>query len=279
MESWITSISEHAPYLVILGVILMSGFGLPIPEDVPILLGGYLAGIGQVNPWTMLPAIFAAVMGADAILFMLGRRYGHHVPRLPLLKRLLTPKRLALTEHRLQQHGGKFLFVARFLPGVRAPAMFCAGTFGVPYWKFLVYDGGAALLSVPTLFLLAYYFAESIEEVRRRVAEFQLVSAAAVLGLIGLIVAWKVWSMRRRRRVEASIDESELAAWRDGDASEPHEKDKRGRNAGCGAGKATAAGSGDGTPGAQARPGAMRGRLPKDGPGRGVMHRARTSAM
>lgn len=202
-EQWLNDLTPHAPYVILLGVILLSGMGLPLPEDIPIIVGGYLAGTGVVEPWTMLPALFAAVLGADGIVFFLGRRYGHHVPRLPLLRRYLTEKRLARTELELNRHGGKFIFAARFLPGLRAPAMFTAGIFKVPYWKFLLYDGSAAAISVPVIFLLAYYFAEDLEAVRKWVSEGSLGAAVAVVLAIVVFFVCKALFARRMARSAA----------------------------------------------------------------------------
>lgn len=96
-------------------------------EDISLILAGYLCGQHYADPWIMFPLAFAAVIGADVMMFVLGRHYGHHLPRLLLVQRFLTARRLAQTERRLHQHGGKFMFAARFLPGLRAPAMFTAG--------------------------------------------------------------------------------------------------------------------------------------------------------
>jgi membrane protein DedA with SNARE-associated domain len=181
---FLTQLGTHTPYMpyvLVLGLILLSGFGLPIPEDIPLILAGYLAYHDYADPWVLFPLTFLAVIGADLMVFWLGRRYGHHVPKLPLMRRYLTEKRLAKTERLLHQHGGKFMFAARFLPGLRAPAIFTAGNFKIPYWKFLLYDGGAALLSVPLILGLAYYFAEHLEQVRKWVANGEK-------GVIGVIV-------------------------------------------------------------------------------------------
>ncbi len=197
MEQWITETAANAPYIIIFGVLLASGMGLPIPEDIPLVVGGWLAGTGRADPTIMFVGSFIAIMGADAIVFWLGRVYGHHVPKIPLLRRFLTPDRLARTEARLHRHGGKFMFTARFLPGLRAPAMFTAGTFRVPYWKFFLYDGSAAAISVPTIFFLAYAFAEHIERVKQWVASGQIVAIVTVLLLIAGFIAVKLVLKRR----------------------------------------------------------------------------------
>ncbi len=195
MWEFLEQLGTHAPYMpyvVVLGLILLSGFGLPIPEDIPLILAGYLCypfdgEAGYANPWVLFPLAFLAIIGADLMVFYMGRRYGHHIPKLPLMRRFLTEKRLAKTEALLHKHGGKFMFAARFLPGLRAPAIFTAGNFKVPYWKFLAYDGGAALISVPVILGLAYYFAEHLERVRVWVANGEK-GAIVVIGLAIMVL-------------------------------------------------------------------------------------------
>ena len=197
MEQWLADIAAHSPYIILVGVLIITGFGLPLPEDIPLILAGYLCGIGHAEIEIMLPAVFFAIVGADAIVYWLGRRYGHHVPRLPLLRRFLTEDRLARTEGMLHRHGGKFIFMARFLPGLRTAAFFTAGIFKIPYWKFLLYDGAAALVSVPAIVLLAYYFAHEIDRVRTWVAEGQLWGIGIAIAIIALFVLVKLLFRRR----------------------------------------------------------------------------------
>lgn len=191
MEEWLWQISGHAPYWVIVGVLLVTGFGVPIPEDLPILAGGYLAAKGHCNPWVMLPVIFVAILGADGMVFWLGRRYGHHIPKLPLLRRFLTEPRLAKTEGMLHRHGGKFIFMARFMPGLRTAAFFTAGVFKVPAWKFLVYDGAAALISVPAIFLLAFFLADQIDRVKEMIADGQIIAVLTLAAVVAMMVLAK----------------------------------------------------------------------------------------
>ncbi len=197
MEQWIEQVAPHAPYLIVIGVLLISGFGLPIPEDIPLIVGGYLAAAGYANPWVMFILSFAAIMGADAIVFWLGRRYGHHVPRIPILRRYLTAPRLRKAESMLNRHGGKFIFAARFLPGLRMPAMFSAGTFKVPYWKFLLYDGSAAAVSVPVIFWLSWAFADHIDAVKEWVASGQIIALLTIVLAIGVFILIKLYVKRR----------------------------------------------------------------------------------
>jgi membrane protein DedA with SNARE-associated domain len=142
----------------------------------------------------MLPLAFSAVLGGDFIMFGLGRRYGDRLFRLRWLNRLLTEQRLQQASVIFQKYGGRALFVGRFLPGLRACVFFSAGALRVPAWKMLVYDGSAALISVPTLVLLTYFGGNQIDRFRALALEAQLalLSVAVVVGSI-------VWWIKRRR--------------------------------------------------------------------------------
>jgi len=190
MEELASLLLSNLPYLGVVSLLLLSGCGLPLPEDIPLLAAGYLCGIGQANIWVMVPLTLVTVVGADLILFWLGRRYGHHVPRLPLIRRYLREARLKRAEAVFRKHGGKTLFIARFLPGLRATVYFTAGGFKIPYWKILAFDGSAALISVPAIVLFTYYFADHIDQIRYWSREAQLLisllAAAAIITFVAI---------------------------------------------------------------------------------------------
>jgi len=214
LQQWLMQLDAAGallPYLLVIGIFFLTGFGLPLPEDLPILAAGWMAAAGYADPWLMFPTVFGSIVGSDAIVFYLGRAYGHHVSRLPLLRRYLTEKRLARTEAMLHAHGGKFMFAARFLPGIRTPAIFTAGSFKVPYWRFLLYDGAAAALSVPVIFFLAYFLAENVsfDRIREWVENGQITAGFMAAGLIGLLIAIRIITRRRLERLEAQARQPE----------------------------------------------------------------------
>ena len=199
MELLIQQFIENLPYLGVVLILAISGFGAPIPEDLPLLLGGYLCGIGKADIRIMLPVTFIAVLGADLMVYYMGRRYGHHVPRLPLLKKYLSESRLNKAELSFHRHGGKTLFIARFMPGMRAPIYFSAGAFKIPFWKMLAFDGLAAVLSVPLWVLAAWYFARTVdwETIQETSFTVQLVIVTGLVACIAAVVCWKLLRQRK----------------------------------------------------------------------------------
>lgn len=189
-------------YVLICALLIAGGMGLPVPEDIPLLAAGVLCHHGLMDLRTTLVLTLLFVLGADMLLFFMGRRYGRQVPRLPLLRQFVTETRLARADRYFQDHGGKTLLIARFLPGIRSAVWFTAGACRIPWWKMAVCDGTAALVSVPTLVLLGYFGSQHIGKITEwtRVGQIGLLTLMVVV--VVAIVAYRL--LRRRRKVAAA---------------------------------------------------------------------------
>ena len=190
---------EHLPYLGVVIVLLLSGFGVPLPEDIPLLVGGWVCGLGHASLWIMIPVSFMSLLGADLIVFTLGRRYGHHISKLPLIRRYLTPKRMRRARAAFRGHRGKTIFTGRFMPGLRTPIFFTAGTFGVTYTEFIIFDGLAACLSAPLLVLVGYFVGQfvGLELVLALAGDVKSLLLVLPVLIVGVGVIW--WIRRRRK--------------------------------------------------------------------------------
>jgi membrane protein DedA with SNARE-associated domain len=118
---------------------------------------------------------------------------------------LLAPRRQARVQRLFARHGNRLMFVARFLPGLRTPIYLSAGMSGrVPISRFLVFDGLAALISVPFWVWLGYYGAENHDELLAWVARSKYVAVLGLLGLASVAITWVWRRVRRRDRLRAS---------------------------------------------------------------------------
>jgi membrane protein DedA with SNARE-associated domain len=171
-------------------LLVACGLGLPLPEDIALITGGFLAamgpphGVGSV--WFMMVVGLLGIVVGDSIIFKAGHDYGDALLHTRLGKHI-PEKRVEKVRALFVRHGSKMIMVARFLPGIRAVTYFVAGTSGVRYWVFLTYDGLAALISAPLWVWLGYWMGRR-HAIRRAYAmakEFQLVliGVAAVAAL------------------------------------------------------------------------------------------------
>ncbi|MEE9240618.1 MAG: DedA family protein [bacterium] len=166
-------------------VLLLCGFGLPIPEDIPILTSGYLAHLGTINIWAALAVNFTGVMLGDIIIYSIGYFWGSRVAENRLFRSWMKPGRREKVERFFGRHGKKAIFFGRFAAGLRAPLFLMAGVMRMPAGIFLGMDILAASVSVPVLLFAAYYFGDEIDVLRNMVGKTQnfvlLIATATIL--------------------------------------------------------------------------------------------------
>jgi membrane protein DedA with SNARE-associated domain len=196
--------SLEVGYVFVFVVLLLCGFGLPMPEDVILVTGGVLAWLSSdlqaVSFDAMIrdPGLVAMVgiglsgiLAGDSVIFLAGRRYGHRVADFGPLRRIITPQKLELVEKKIRTRGNVVVMFARFLPGLRAPTYFTVGHARMPMWKFLLYDGVAALVSAPLWVCLGFWFGSDLEQAAHVAGQFShyiLLGVAVVL--LGLALRW-----------------------------------------------------------------------------------------
>lgn len=173
-------------YFVILGVLLACGFGLPLPEDITLVTAGILAARNIIDfEFTVALCMFGVLLG-DGIIFFLGSHYGTRIRSSKFFSVILPEKRDAAVKAIFQKYGDRVIFMARFMPGLRTPMFFATGSYHVPFWKFLLLDGFAALISVPLWVYVGFLFGTNLEELERvmKRAQFGIYTALAALILI-----------------------------------------------------------------------------------------------
>lgn len=181
---------EHFTYLGLLLVLVLCGLGLPMPEDVALLAGGFLVHRGIIQLPATLAVSFVGVIGGDCSLFFLGRRFGTGL--VSHLSLLYPNYRESLGRMRafMDRHGHRAIFYGRFLAGLRAVIYLCAGSLGVPTGRFVLYDVMGAAISVPIVVSLGFLFGDEIEALVRYLGGFdRLLIVVAVASVL-------IWLMR-----------------------------------------------------------------------------------
>src|SRR5260370_24254000 len=137
--------------------------GLPSPEVVALLAGGFLVHRGVIQyPMTLLVALLGVVAG-DNLLFFLGRRLGTGLVKSLGIGRPRSKRQIEWLKSFMERHGHRAILYARFVAGLRALVYLTAGTFGVNPLRFFLYDLAGAVISVPIVVTLGYLFAGQIE--------------------------------------------------------------------------------------------------------------------
>jgi membrane protein DedA with SNARE-associated domain len=187
-------------YVAVFVMLLICGFGVPVPEDVTLVTGGVIAGLGYADEHLMFAVGMAGVIVGDGLVFTAGRLWGQRIVGWPGVRRVLTPERFARSQEAFHKYGRWVMFVARFLPGLRTPVFFTAGMSGrVSYTTWFLMDGFAALISVPIWVYLGYYGAQNWEWMFAILKRFQI----GIFVLLGAGVVWLWWRWRAKRKAAA----------------------------------------------------------------------------
>lgn len=180
------------------------GAGLVVPGETLVILGGFYARVGDLSlPLVTLIVVACAVAG-DNIGYWIGRRFGRGFVERHGRKLLVTPARLETAERYYGEHGGKTVFLGRFIPVVRSVGFIAAGIAHMEWRRFIVYDvAGAAIWGVGHT-LLGYFLGASYER-----WEKYLTPVGIGLLVVLLLVIGGSKLLAARRKVKEEIEEIE----------------------------------------------------------------------
>ncbi|MDP6539251.1 MAG: DedA family protein [Planctomycetota bacterium] len=204
LPEWADVLVGRSHYIGPFVLLFLCGVGLPLPEEVTLIGSGILLYREEVEFVPITLVCSAAILLGDSVPYWLGRRYGMSAVHVGWVARILHPERFALIDRRFQEHGNWVTFTCRFLPGIRIPGYFTAGTLGMPYWRFLALDLCGVAISVPTSIWLARVGAHEVQDLHQRMNEtlHLILAFALVSGLLTLLVRQR---MRLRARQAAQL--------------------------------------------------------------------------
>ena len=184
---------HHWGYLAVGAFLFFEDFGVPLPGETMLIAAALYAGAGHLNVWVVALVGFVAAVLGDNVGYLIGHfggralieRYGKYV--------FLTPARFDRAEAFFVRHGGKVVTIARFVEGLRQLNGVIAGTVGMHWRRFVLFNAVGAALWVATWTSFGYLAGSHVETISRYFNYFAI--AAGVV-----VAAFLVWHLRRRRR-------------------------------------------------------------------------------
>ncbi|HJU75586.1 MAG TPA: DedA family protein [Gemmatimonadaceae bacterium] len=188
---------------VILALIIFAETGLVItpflPGDSLLFATGAIAAGSTLNLGILLPLLTICAIVGDAVNYWAGSVFGERAAlgKMPLVKKAHIDR----THDFFIRHGGKTIFLARFVPIIRTFAPFVAGAGAMSYRRFAVYNVAGGVVWVGSMLLAGYFFG-SLPIVRDN---FSLVIIAII---IVSIIPGVVAVLQERARVRKARAES-----------------------------------------------------------------------
>ncbi|RJP58677.1 MAG: DedA family protein [Deltaproteobacteria bacterium] len=190
--------SELFIYLALFSVLMIAGLGVPIPEDIALIAGGFLAYAGFSNLTVTVIVCFFGVILGDLVVFSLGRRWGDSITKHRHFVRLISEKKLNRAKKFFREHGSKTVFLARFILGFRVVAFTTAGILKMKASHFITINTIASIISVPIWVFIGYIFGANLDVVVKVVKRADFLIIISLSLAIGLTVAYYLWKKRKK---------------------------------------------------------------------------------
>jgi membrane-associated protein len=172
--------------------------GFVLPGETAVILGGVLAYRHSVSLSVMMALVVVAAIAGDSVGYEVGKRYGERLLGLKIFAK--HQKALQTGRQRLRDKGGQAVLLARFTAFLRAVMPGMAGTSGMPYRRFLVWNAAGGLIWGVGFTLLGYLAGASYQKIENYAGKLsELILAVVIVGALALFVRGR----RRERAAEA----------------------------------------------------------------------------
>jgi membrane protein DedA with SNARE-associated domain len=175
----VTHLIDQYGLLFLFGIVALESAGAWVPGETALIAAAVLAAQGHLSiELVIVVAALAAILG-DNVGYWIGRKGGRKLAeRFPWLARFLPA-----AERFFERHGGKAVFFARFLAGLRVTGAWMAGIGHMSWWRFLGWNALGGIVWATAVALVAYYGGKAAADAIARYGLFAAAGIAAVVVL------------------------------------------------------------------------------------------------
>ena len=195
---WVAGLPGLAVYIVLIVLSAVENVFPPVPADVAVVLGAFLARQGTVSAPLLGLVCWMGNTASSAAMYFYARRHGRRFFQSGWPRRFMPPEAMADLEKAYARHGVYGIFVSRFLPGVRAAVTPFAGIAGMPAARALVPAAAASAIWYAFLVGAGYVVGQNWTRAQALLDQANHVLALVTVVAVALIAAW-IWRARRRR--------------------------------------------------------------------------------
>lgn len=194
----VPTLIAHYGYFAIFCVIALESAGIPLPGETILVSAAIYAGTAhELNIVGIITAAAAGAIFGDNIGFWVGRevglrlliRHGHYIK--------LDESKLKLGQYLFQKHGGKIVFLGRFVAVLRAFAALLAGANGFDPKRFFLFNAAGGIAWAALFGSLGYVFGA---EAHKIAGPFGLAMLAVVV--VALLFGWRFYKSHEARLMQ-----------------------------------------------------------------------------
>jgi membrane protein DedA with SNARE-associated domain len=185
----------------VIALVFIEDFGVPVPGETILILSAVYSATGRLNVFLVALLGFCGAVLGDNLGFAIGHfggralveRYGRYI--------FLTPPRIVRATEFFERHGGKIIVAARFIEGLRQANGIIAGTTGMRWEKFLLFNMLGAALWVAVWVSVGYFSGSHIDTIYNDAARYSTYLAIAAAVFIASVIGRHLIRARNARRL------------------------------------------------------------------------------
>jgi membrane protein DedA with SNARE-associated domain len=199
----VTHLIETYGLVFLFLIVALESGGIPLPGETSLVTAGVLASRGHFEIEAVIAVAAAGAIAGDNGGYWVGRTGGRRLLLRYAWLRRYAERVLPAGERFFKRHGGKAVFLGRFIAILRITAAWLAGISHMTWWRFLFWNAFGGIAWAALVGLIAFYFGHAAADA---IGRFGLIGAGAV-GVVAALVVGGV-HLWRRRMVEVEENEA-----------------------------------------------------------------------
>jgi len=191
-------VEAYGPMLLFLLIFLESA-GAPVPGETALIAASLLASRGQRRIGSIIVVAATAAIVGDSAGYWIGRWGGRRLLRRWPLLASYADRFLPRAERFFARHGGKTVFLARFITGLRVAGAWIAGATRMNWWRFLCWNAAGGLTWAAGTGFLVYYLGRAASDILGH-------HYGVILGAVGIAATLGGFHLLFRMRVRVVAD-------------------------------------------------------------------------
>ncbi len=204
MTSWLINLLENYGLIIVFVTMIAESACIPIPSEVVVPFGGFLAAQGHTHLWMVIVVATLANLIGATIAYVVGLyggralfvRYGRYVG--------VRARHIEKADSWFERRGDVTVFFTRMMPGVRTFISLPAGIAKMPVVKFLLYSLAGSVIWNTALAYLGYGFYKALgpdgwNKLQDAFSRYNKIWYVVLAAVVVAILAFAVWRWRRHK--------------------------------------------------------------------------------
>jgi membrane protein DedA with SNARE-associated domain len=180
--------------VLLFALIAAESAGVPLPGETALIAAAILAERGHYSIVSVIVVAATAAIIGDNIGYWIGRTGGRALLERWGPVRRYAERALPPGERFFAKHGGKTVFIGRFVAVLRVTAAWLAGITHMSWWRFFLWNAAGGIVWATGVSLLAFYFGKAAADA---VATYGVY--ALIVIVVGAVIAFVVMRLLKKR--------------------------------------------------------------------------------